>query len=296
MNGPFTTFLKRRLANTASLTSGTLKALLLRSTGTYTLNPDHLFVADLFSNGAVEITAGGYARATLSGQAVTQDDANNRAVLDFDDLVFGVLSAGQTVSAIAFFEFITNDAASPLMYYIDGKTKVIANAPATASNSGTITAATKANPCVITSTAHGLANGQKVYISSVGGMTQINNLVFTVAGGTTNTFQLSGVNSTAYTTYTSGGTWNTVQTVYVEKLRESIAAGTAVSFGGVTGTVRVDAVKGDRSLGISGLSGSIALGDSAEVQSVLNLPIALGSGAFTVKINAAGFLALPSSY
>jgi hypothetical protein len=69
-----------------------------------------------------------------------------------------------------------------------------------------ITAATKANPCVITSAAHGFANGDQVLITGVGGMTELNNRVFTVANVATNTFALSGVNSSAYTTYTSGGT------------------------------------------------------------------------------------------
>ena len=69
----------------------------------------------------------------------------------------------------------------------------------------TITNITKANPAVVTSSSHGFTNGQKVIIRNVVGMTEVNNLVFTVAGATTNTFQLSGVDSTGYTTYTSGG-------------------------------------------------------------------------------------------
>ena len=69
-----------------------------------------------------------------------------------------------------------------------------------------ITAITQANPAVVTSNSHGFSNGDRVFISGVVGMTQVNNLEFTVAGATTNTFQLSGVNSSAYTTYSSGGT------------------------------------------------------------------------------------------
>ena len=70
----------------------------------------------------------------------------------------------------------------------------------------TITAITKANPAVVTANSHGYSNGDRVMISGVVGMTQVNNVEFTVAGVTTNTFQLSGVNSSAYTTYSSGGT------------------------------------------------------------------------------------------
>lgn len=69
-----------------------------------------------------------------------------------------------------------------------------------------ISGATKANPCVITSVAHGFSNGDRIIITGIVGMTELNNREFTVAGTTTNTFQLSGVNSSAYTTYVSGGT------------------------------------------------------------------------------------------
>lgn len=70
----------------------------------------------------------------------------------------------------------------------------------------TITAATRASPVVITSVAHGLQNGDFIYITGVGGMTQINNRIFTVAGRTTNTFQLSGVNGSSYNLFSVGGT------------------------------------------------------------------------------------------
>lgn len=82
-----------------------------------------------------------------------------------------------------------------------------------------ITAATNANPAVITSAAHGYSNGDVVYITGVGGMTQINGRFFTVAGVAANTFQLSGINSTAFGTYTSGGTVSRVykiSTPYLE--------------------------------------------------------------------------------
>lgn len=69
-----------------------------------------------------------------------------------------------------------------------------------------ITGATAANPCVITATSHGFSNGDHVYIASVGGMVQLNNRRFTVANVTTHTFELSGIDSSAYTAYTSGGT------------------------------------------------------------------------------------------
>lgn len=69
----------------------------------------------------------------------------------------------------------------------------------------TITAATKANPVVITSNGHGLVNGDLVRIDDIAGMTELNTRTFTVAGSTTNTFELSGENGTAHTAYISGG-------------------------------------------------------------------------------------------
>lgn len=68
-----------------------------------------------------------------------------------------------------------------------------------------ITGATRANPVVITSNAHGFTNGDRVWISGVSGMTQLNNRVVTVANATTNTFQLQGLNGSGFNNYSSGG-------------------------------------------------------------------------------------------
>ena len=82
-----------------------------------------------------------------------------------------------------------------------------------------ISGATKANPCVITtSAAHGYSNDDVVDIESVGGMTEINEKRFIVANSTSSTFSLKdedgvAINSTAYTTYTSGGSTERVYEV-----------------------------------------------------------------------------------
>jgi len=75
----------------------------------------------------------------------------------------------------------------------------------------TITAATRANPCVVTSAGHGLSNGQWIHIASVGGMTQLNGNTYQIANVAANTFELqdldgNNINSTAFGIYTSGGT------------------------------------------------------------------------------------------
>lgn len=70
----------------------------------------------------------------------------------------------------------------------------------------TITGATQADPVVITTSgAHGYENGDKVEISSVVGMTELNNQEFTVANKTSTTFELAGVDGSGYTAYSSGG-------------------------------------------------------------------------------------------
>lgn len=70
----------------------------------------------------------------------------------------------------------------------------------------TITAITKANPGVVSSTAHGYANGDYVLLS-VQGMYQIDSMVVRVAGVTADTFQLEGVDTTSYDTFSSGSAY-----------------------------------------------------------------------------------------
>lgn len=67
----------------------------------------------------------------------------------------------------------------------------------------TITAITKASPAVASSTAHGYTNGQEVKLV-VSGMLEVNNMVVRVANITANTFELEGVDSTLFNTFTSG--------------------------------------------------------------------------------------------
>lgn len=67
----------------------------------------------------------------------------------------------------------------------------------------TITGITAASPPVVTSTAHGLSNGD-VVVLSISGMVQLNQAAVRVASVTTNTFELEGVNGTSFTAFTSG--------------------------------------------------------------------------------------------
>jgi hypothetical protein len=74
-------------------------------------------------------------------------------------------------------------------------------------NNASISNITQANPCVITTTAsHGITVGSRIALSSIGGMSQLNNTVQTVSSVTSTTLTLGSVNSTSYSAYTSGGT------------------------------------------------------------------------------------------
>jgi hypothetical protein len=93
-----------------------------------------------------------------------------------------------------------------ILEFADNKIRIYRNRGILTYSNKTITAITKANPAVVTSNGHGFANGEVILIQSVGGMVELNNRQFTVANQTANTFELSGINSTSFTTYTSGGT------------------------------------------------------------------------------------------
>jgi Phage tail tube protein, TTP len=67
----------------------------------------------------------------------------------------------------------------------------------------TITGITKANPGVATATTHGFVNGDFVLLT-VQGMYQVDGKVVRVANKTTDTFELEGINTTSYETFSSG--------------------------------------------------------------------------------------------
>lgn len=92
-----------------------IRALLV-GTG-FSFNPDHDFVSDISAN---EISGGGYARKTLAGMAVSQDDTNNRSAADATDLTWTALgSAAGTIAGIIIYKHNAADAAARLIYFGD---------------------------------------------------------------------------------------------------------------------------------------------------------------------------------
>ena len=89
--------------------------------------------------------------------------------------------------------------------------RVIRNGGLVTETAQSITGATQANPVVITIAGHGYSNGDEVFISGVGGMTELNGRTFLVANATTDTFSLrtkvgTDLDGTSHTAFTSGGT------------------------------------------------------------------------------------------
>jgi len=128
---------------------------------------------------------------------------------DVEDAVYCVVERTVNGNTVQYVERVHT------RYFDDVRDCFFADCGLSLDNPVTITAATKANPVVITAASHGFENGDEIDISDVTtgvnsagaatGMSQINDLRFTVAGKTTNTFELSGINGSAFTAYTSGG-------------------------------------------------------------------------------------------
>ena len=109
------------------------------------------------------------------------------------------------------FEFNTTSANTYVLEFGNNYFRVYQDGGIVTETGKTISGATKANPVVITATSHGFSNGDHVIIGSVAGMVELNGVTGIVANKTTNTFELTDVdgtniNSSAFTTYTSGGT------------------------------------------------------------------------------------------
>ena len=82
--------------------------------------------------------------------------------------------------------------------------------------SKTITGATQTNPVNLTIVGHGATTGKALQVTGIVGMTQLNDKLYTVTVVDANHVTLDGVNGTAFTPYTSGGS-ATYGTFYVAK-------------------------------------------------------------------------------
>lgn len=175
--------------------------------------------------------------ATLADAARAVAEVDNTTELDFFiDILLYVpydTTAPAAGAIAAHLWVLPSDRQTPVMYPVGGSTTEGVNTDPqgvhlTAALEGRnptvltavgITAATQANPVVITDAAHGLTEGQRVYISGVVGMTEINDRFFEIGAVVTDTFELVGEDGLGHTAYTSGGTWWAVDVLSAPAVR-----------------------------------------------------------------------------
>jgi hypothetical protein len=97
-------------------------------------------------------------------------------------------------------------------------------------STATITGATEANPCVITAVAHGFSTGDTVRITGVSGMAELNNLQYTITVIGADSFSLDGIDSSAFTTYSSGGSAEKIEGVSINGFQGAITVIDADTF------------------------------------------------------------------
>lgn len=97
----------------------------------------------------------------------------------------------------------------------------------------TVTGITNANPAVVTSTAHGLANGDYV-LMTVNGMTEVDGRLLRIANIAVDTFELEGIDSTDFDTFTSGTAKEVTLGTSIGTFRDLSSSGGDVSFIDVT--------------------------------------------------------------
>lgn len=105
----------------------------------------------------------------------------------------------------ALYPFSFNDEQSYVLEFSDQIIRFFTDEGILTESALTITGITNANPAVVTVVGHGYTNGDSNIISTVEGMTEINGLTYEIANTTANTFELVGIDSTSFGTYTTGG-------------------------------------------------------------------------------------------
>lgn len=73
-------------------------------------------------------------------------------------------------------------------------------------STSSITDITNASTTTVTATGHGLETGDYVYLTDIGGTTELNGKTLQITKGDDDNFSLDGIDSTNYGSYTSGGT------------------------------------------------------------------------------------------
>lgn len=102
--------LQKYLAGSIASLTDTIRVRLMR-TSAYTFNQSHEFASSLPAAIATDVTL---------GSKTTNGGGSDPGCFDAADAVFSSVSAGAAINCLAIFKFVTVDADSPLIAYVDG--------------------------------------------------------------------------------------------------------------------------------------------------------------------------------
>ena len=142
-----------------------------------------------------------------------------------------------------------------------------------------ITAATKTGNCQLTIAGHGYTSGQKIVLTGIGGMTELNNRLVTATVVDANTITI-GVDSTAFTTYTTSGTATLTDETALQDVSLAIYDGTNVNL--VT-TAKTNA----SGIGAQGANGHVTM-DVGDYVLRPSRSLLSATGDYTFNVSATG--------
>ena len=139
-----------------------------------------------------------------------------------------------------------------------------------------VTGITQANPAVMTIASHGYTNGDRIFVTGVTDMTQVNNREFTVANATLNTFELSGIDSTGFDAYNS--------TLGITGASGAFTVGETIT-GGTSGATAVYVSDDGTTMNLTSVSETFQSGEtitggtSGETATTTGADVSVGAGA-----------------
>jgi len=144
-------------------------------------------------------------RTALNFWTLPHGPAQNRSGFEY------VLEVKDSTRAAVLIPFAYNTQQTYALVFNAGKIRIHTQGGTLLEATTAISGATKANPGVITDNTHGYSNGDTIYLTGVGGMTELNGRFFVVANALANSYTLkdfagNAIDTTGYTAYTAGGT------------------------------------------------------------------------------------------
>ena len=89
---------------------------LLKTLAGHSNVPDINFIADMEAHADfAELTASGYARTAMTGEAATETDASDYAAVDSDNVAFSAISSGETIVGAFIFIHTGSDATASVL-------------------------------------------------------------------------------------------------------------------------------------------------------------------------------------